>query len=406
MDAAGSRSLASSGDPLTDDALSVLIARHGEFLASGGGGGGWELLSASGLPLCVYLGAATEGAQLKLTYFHVARGAQMRGRNLSWADLSAFLAEGVDFSGTTLDGSVAVDSFFAGADFSHCSLRGVDFSGADLAGARFVGADLTGADFEQADCTGADFTGANIEHARFPGAVLDNVVRDSGPRQPFRERIEAMVAELRGDPRVEVFDVVIRPPASAADLDAAERAFGARLPPALRAFYAAHDGVFVQWGLKDGEYEVTPPFGFPDYGTPPGSINLLPIGRVWSREGHADAIVDPDRLVQMFGKVPDPAPPVAAVVVDNYSMYRRGELVLGGDEGGLVLAATDHGADLEASDLVDVDTYLDAVTALWGLCRYEDALGTGWTRESKRLRTWSRRLTLDQVLERLRQGED
>ncbi len=174
--------LTSSSDPIADEALAEMVAEHHTFLACGGGGGEWELTNVAGLlPLCLYWSDASDGAQLVLRHAQIMRGAhQLRGRDLSWADLSACLAEGVDFTGSRLDGSMAIDSIFAGADFSHASLRGVDLSGSDLRNARFIGADLAGASLERANCAGADFTGASIERAHFPGAVLDGAVPPDG----------------------------------------------------------------------------------------------------------------------------------------------------------------------------------------------------------------------------------
>lgn len=411
MDAALGRNLATSDAPLATDVLEGRLAEHAAFLAAGGGGGTWELLSVAGLPMCIYRGGAPGGArgdgsagtQLVLRHTQIAAGTALHGRALASADLSGCAAEGVDFGGSTLDGSVAVDGFFAGADFSRCSLRGVDFSGSDLRGARFVDADLTDADFEQADCTGADFSGANVEHARFPGALLDGVIRRTAPRRPFRERLDAMIAELRASPRVVVHAVEIRPPASEAALEAAERSFGAPLPAALRAFWSAHDGVFVQWGLRGRDDRRDAPFDFPDYGAPPGCINLLPVAQAWSTSWARDSVVnvvEDEQLVRMFGAVPTPRPPAPAVVIDNYAKYHHADLVLDGGEG-LVVVASDHGADMDSSDFVDVETYLDVVLARYGACRYRNALGIGWTRTSRRVPTWSRRPALDTILAEL-----
>jgi len=83
-----------------------------------------------------------------------------------------------------------------------------------------------------------------------------------------------MVAQLRADDRVEVYTYTVRPPASAADLAAAAKAVMAPIPAQLEAFYRAHDGVFPEWGLAGHDYERTEPFSQPDYGQPPGCINL------------------------------------------------------------------------------------------------------------------------------------
>src|SRR5262245_28791058 len=113
----------------------------------------------------------------------------------------------------------------------------------------------------------------------------------------FSNRFEAMVKALRAHPRVEVYEVEIRPPASKAALREAEAAIGRPLPEDLRNFYAAHDGVFLEWGLRDHpQPERTPVFGYPDYGAPPGCINLLPVADAmsshWEAEYHVNEIQD------------------------------------------------------------------------------------------------------------------
>lgn len=172
------QSLASAAEALQGAALEEAAKAHAEFLESGGRDGDWELLSVSGMPLCVYTGAKGEsGAQLVLRLKKVAEGASLAGKDLAHADLSGSLCKGVVFAKARIDRSVAIDAFFDGADFSGASLRKIDFSGSSLKGCRFQDADLRGADFEHTDCTGADFTGAKLEGARFPGAILEGIRR-------------------------------------------------------------------------------------------------------------------------------------------------------------------------------------------------------------------------------------
>jgi hypothetical protein len=101
----------------------------------------------------------------------------------------------------------------------------------------------------------------------------------------FRHRFEQMVAALREHPLVEVYEVWIGPSATNAALRDAEKIMGMPLPEDLRDFYRAHDGVFLEWGLRgQPEPNHTEPFGFPDYGSPPGCINLLPVAHAISPE--------------------------------------------------------------------------------------------------------------------------
>ena len=99
----------------------------------------------------------------------------------------------------------------------------------------------------------------------------------------FRARFEAMVSALIDDPRVEVYEVEIRPPANDVALREAEAEIGMPLPKDLLEFYRRHDGVFLEWGLRGHEYEYrTDPFQYPDYGQPPGCINLVPVSQAMS----------------------------------------------------------------------------------------------------------------------------
>jgi hypothetical protein len=170
-------SLGQSGDVLTTDQLSRIVAAHQRFLESGGAGGSFHMFDVSGLPLCVYTGAeATDGEQAVFRLQN-AESADLHASRLEYADLSGAFAPNADFSGAELSHSVAIDSVFRGANFAGARLANVDFSGADLRGASFKGADLSGADFECCNLSGADFTGAQLDGSRFPGATLDDVVR-------------------------------------------------------------------------------------------------------------------------------------------------------------------------------------------------------------------------------------
>ena len=164
-------SLAASGTPLKGQELATAVAQHKLFLDAGNREGDWQLLSVSGLPLCIYqvYGQSDEnkvGAQLVLRMKQIPAGESLRGADIGYADLSGSICRGVDFGKAILDGCAAVDAFFDGATFDGASLRKVDFSGSSLRGCSFVGADLRGADFEHTDLTGADFGAANLTGAR------------------------------------------------------------------------------------------------------------------------------------------------------------------------------------------------------------------------------------------------
>ncbi|MDC0673729.1 SMI1/KNR4 family protein [Nannocystis radixulma] len=212
-----------------------------------------------------------------------------------------------------------------------------------------------------------------------------------------------MVATLRAHPEVEVYKVVVRPPATAAAIRKAEKAVGSPLPDDLRAFYLAHDGVFLEWGLREGDYdERTRPFDGPDYGQPPGCINLLPVARAisprWEQDSHVNEI-DDDHLRRMFGRRPHDPPKVRAVCIDNYSMYNHADLVFGPEPA--VLVATDHGADMESSDFTSFSVYLDVTLALFGVDRFEHGLGVHSSRRPRRIAAWTKTPKLDRLLAKL-----
>lgn len=224
---------------------------------------------------------------------------------------------------------------------------------------------------------------------------------------PFLPRFEAMVRALRADPRVEVYDVVVNPPADEEALRAAESALGVRLPDDLRAFYRAHDGIFLEWGLRDGDASArTAPFDFPDYGQPPGCINLLPfedaLSTSWEEDSHVNEIPD-DLRALIFGSRLDPEPIVGSIVVDNFSKYNHGDLILGPTP--VMVVSTDHGADMDSSDFATFSTYLDLTLAVHGLNRYYFGLGCGWSRSPRRVDAWPDRPSLDDLLARLAEHE-
>ncbi len=218
--------------------------------------------------------------------------------------------------------------------------------------------------------------------------------------EPFRQRLEAMVAQLRTHPRVEVYEFVIEPPASEDDIEAAEEAIGMRLPADLRDFYHAHNGIFLLWGVRGAEYRDRPAaFNSPDYDAPPGCINLLPIRQAmsphWQEESHVNEI-DSDHQKLLFGAPLDPPPKVEAVCVDNYSMYHQGDLILGPEP--VMVVSTDHGADMDSSDFCSFSVYLDIILAQYGTCRYSRGIGIGWTRISERVTAWTSKPSLDEIV--------
>lgn len=227
-------------------------------------------------------------------------------------------------------------------------------------------------------------------------------------KSAFLVRFEAMVAALRAHPQVEVYEVVVNPPASEATLLAAEEEVGSPIPADLRAFYAAHDGVFLEWGLRGKDYpERTPAFGYPDYGQPPGCINIVSVRHAmssgWEEDSHVNE-VQRDHQAALFGAPLDPQPKVRAVTIDNFSKYNHADLIFGPEP--VVVVSTDHGADMDSSDFVSPATYLDMTLALFGVNRYSEGIGIGWTRHPRRVDAWTKRPTLDEIVAKLAAEED
>lgn len=193
----------------------------------------------------------------------------------------------------------------------------------------------------------------------------------------FRASFEQMVEALRAHPKVEIYDVEIRPPASAEDIAAAEAALRRPMPDDLRAFYLAHDGVFLSWGIKGRPCrEPLAPFGWPDYGAPSGVINLLPVRQVfsssWLKDGTVNWTNDDHLVIYGVGDSYDEDDEIGeerirAVVVDHYAMFHHADIVFGPvDRPAWTLIADDHGAEMMESNLSNFSSYLDIAIALWG----------------------------------------
>lgn len=223
---------------------------------------------------------------------------------------------------------------------------------------------------------------------------------------PFLDRFNNLVATLRAHPEVQVYEVFVRPPAPEEQLRAAEAVVGP-LPADLRAFYAMHDGVFIEWGLREREYEtLTDAFEYPDYGQAPGCINLLPVSQAmstsWEESYHVNEIQE-DHQALLFGGPLREQPAVKAVCIDNFSKFNHADLVFGPEP--VVVVSSDHGADMDSSDFCSFSLYLDVTLAIFGANRYSHGLGIGWSRKSKRVTEWTKALTLDALVAELRAEE-
>lgn len=228
----------------------------------------------------------------------------------------------------------------------------------------------------------------------------------------YRARFEQLLRTLRAHPDVKVYAASVEPPASAARLADAERFLNVQLPPAMRAFYAEMNGFFVEWApVGDKHEEHTIPFGYPDYGQPPGCINLLPIEEAlttaWQEEYHVNQI-QTDHWEALYGRPQTEEESTrlfecGACCIDNFSKYNHGDLILGPEP--LVVVSTDHGADMDSSDHMTFETYLELTLATWGLNRYR-TVGIGWSRGTQRLERYTERPSLDQIIAQMRAEAD
>ena len=149
---------------MTQEELNKIVEQHQHCIKEDCEG--WEDMKAN------LRGADLSGADLSWANLRGAdlswanlRVANLRGTDLSWADLSGANLRGADLSGADLSGAD-----LSGAKLRVANLRGTDLSGADLSGADLSGADLSGADLSGADLHRADLRGANLTDAYLTGA--------------------------------------------------------------------------------------------------------------------------------------------------------------------------------------------------------------------------------------------
>ena len=91
------------------------------------------------------------------------RGADLSNANLSYANLRGADLRGANLSGADLSGANLRYADLRGANLRYANLRGANLSGADLSGANLRYADLRGANLSGADLSGADLRGANLD---------------------------------------------------------------------------------------------------------------------------------------------------------------------------------------------------------------------------------------------------
>ena len=218
----------------------------------------------------------------------------------------------------------------------------------------------------------------------------------------FRSEFERITAALDAHPDIELFGSKLGEPGDKAAIEALMNSVGCTPDPAIVDFYTAHDGAYLEWGLKGREYERVGEGGWPDYGTPPGVINMLTARDVfsadWQSEYTINQTIGDETWNLAYGKPEPTERSPNAVVVDYFSIYYHTDLLLGPEP--LLVVASDHGADLSCSDLMTFSQYLDLVIAQFGWNPYK-AVGIGWSRPAQRLSAIPT-LTLDEIVAKIR----
>ena len=96
----------------------------------------------------------------------------LRGVDLSVANLSGFILYNADLSGADLSGATLSNADLRRANLSRADLSGADLSGADLSGADLSGAIMNWVNLSRADLSGADLSGADLSGPDLSGAIM------------------------------------------------------------------------------------------------------------------------------------------------------------------------------------------------------------------------------------------
>jgi uncharacterized protein YjbI with pentapeptide repeats len=164
--------------PISTEEFRNIVMEHHLFLASGGMGGSWRMLSVTGTVIGVYASriSDTQGRQAHLDMKNLSL-LGLQEVDLPFSSWVGAFARYQDFSDADLHSSIFCDAFLANCIFADANLEKVDFSRAHLRKVSFMNANLKNADFENCDLTGADFRGAILDGAIFKGAILEGVWR-------------------------------------------------------------------------------------------------------------------------------------------------------------------------------------------------------------------------------------
>jgi hypothetical protein len=179
----------------------------------------------------------------------------------------------------------------------------------------------------------------------------------TGPLGDWLARLNASIASLQADPRVDVVVNWQAPGATVEQLDAVEAKLGVKLGPAIRNFYQQVNGLALVWGPK-GECPK-PLRGRPkmmymeSLGGARGAIYMPPVGDVFGVRGRAEFD---------YAQFMDGAP--SHWGFDFPGNFYTPAFVRVGD-GLQVRVGDDHGAAWDGPT-VSFERYLENVLASWG----------------------------------------
>ena len=170
-------SLCKSCEPVTPHEFEDMLTEHQLFINSGGSGGSWQTLVASGLVFGIYMGgSAIKGTQINLLNKNLTQ-LNLGKIEMPYGNFANVYFPYGNFAESNLKGSLFTDSVLDGVDFSFADLSYCDFSRAVMKNCNFTNANLSGIDMENCDLTGSNFTNAVIDsYSKFPGAILNAIV--------------------------------------------------------------------------------------------------------------------------------------------------------------------------------------------------------------------------------------
>jgi hypothetical protein len=244
----------------------------------------------------------------------------------------------------------------------------------------------------------------------------------------YRERLEAMIAELDANPRVQVTSAYVAPPASASKIAKVEKAYGP-IDKAIKAFYQSCDGFALQWydkssrnfdakkhKRKKGKPTSRDISG--DYNFAAGSADFLPIEEAfvsasWREILYFDWMTNSSKekfAKKAYGEL-DLAKSIR--IVDNFSMFNLAGMITIVDKANPPISiGDDHGACWTDSLLTSFPDYLETVIATYASIEARRATllahnGHANKRPELGRAHWLKAgLTLDQVLDKWQLSED